>query len=83
MRLSDSEGSMSGGGVSVSMESTGAFCGDAFSALGIWSSEGVVAAAMSSGGGVCISGSKFKDGCSCAFLSGPRDSDMEVMGWVA
>lgn len=67
----------------MSMESTGASWGDVFSVLGMCSSEGIVGAAMSSGGGVCTSGSKFKDGCSCAFLSGPGGSDMEVMGWAA
>lgn len=81
-RPSDSEASASGGGVSVSMESTGASWEDVFSVLGNCSSEGVVAA-MSSGGGVCISGSKSKDGGSCASLSDPGGSDAEVMGCVA
>lgn len=79
MRASDNEGSASGGGVNVSMESTGASWGGVFSVLGICSSEGVVAA-ISSGGGVCISGSKFKEGWSCASLSDPGGSDTEVMG---
>lgn len=80
-RASDSKGSASGGGVSVSMERTGASWGDVFSVLGICSSEGVVAA-ISSGGGVCISGSKFKDGWSCVSLTDPGGSDTGVMGWV-
>ena len=63
----------------MSMESTGASWGDLFSVLGICSSQEVVAA-ISSGGGVCISGSKLEDGWSCALLSDPRVSDMEVMG---
>lgn len=82
-RPSDSVGSASGGGVSVSMESTDASWGDVFSVLGVCSSEGTVAEIQtppSSGGGVCISGSKFKDGWSCAFLSDPEGSDVEVMG---
>lgn len=78
-RPSDSEGSASGGGVSVSMESTGASWVVVFSVLGICISEGVVAV-ISSGGGVCISGSKFKDGWSCALLSDPGGSDVDVMG---
>lgn len=78
-RTSDSEGSASGGGVSVSMESTGASWGDVFSVLGICSSEGVVTA-FSSGGGVCILGSKFKGGWSCESLSDLKGSDTEVMG---
>lgn len=78
-RLSDSEGSASGGGVSVSMESTVESWEAVLSVLGICSSGGVVAA-ISSGGGVCISGSRFKDGWSCVFLSDPGGSDMEVMG---
>lgn len=80
-RASDSKGSASGGGVSVSMESTGTSWGDVFSVLGICSSEGIVAA-MSSGGGVCISGSKLKDGWSCVPLTDPGGSDTGVMGWV-
>lgn len=78
--LSCSEGSASGGGVNVSMESTAASCEDVFSAQGICSSRGVVAV-ISSGGGVCISGSTFRDGRSCALLSTSEGSEMEVMGW--
>lgn len=63
----------------MSMESTGASWGDEFSVLGICNSVGVVAA-ISSGGGVCISGSKSKDGWSCVSLSDPRGSDTGVMG---
>lgn len=81
MKPSDSEGSASGGGVSVSMERTGASWEDVFSVQGICSSEGV--AAISSGGGVCISGIKFKDGWSCASLSNHSGSDSGVMGSVA
>ena len=79
MRPSDSEGSASGGGVRVSMESTDASWADVFSERRCCSLEGVVAV-ISSGGGVCISGSKFKDGWSCAFLSDPDGSDVEVKG---
>lgn len=77
--LSGSEGSASGGGVNVSMERTGASCEGVFSVQGICRSEGVVAQ-ISSGGGVCISGSKFKDGWTCMLLSHSEGSDMEVMG---
>jgi len=74
-----SETSDSGGGVSVSTESTDASWGDVFSVPGICSSEGGVAA-ISSGGGVCISGSKSTDGWSCALLSDSGGSDMAKMG---
>ncbi len=77
--ISDCEESASGGGVSVSMESTGVSWVDVFSLLGMCSSEGVVVG-ISSGGGVCISGSRFKDGWSCASLSDPESSDTEVTG---
>lgn len=79
-RPSAGDGSASGGGVNVSMESTGASWEVVFSVLAICSSEGAAVTAISSGGGVCISGSKLKDGWSSAFLSDSEDSDMEVMG---
>lgn len=63
------------------MESTGASWGDVLSLQGICSSEG--AAVISSGGGVCISGSRFKDGGSCVALSSPSGSGSRVMGSVA
>lgn len=63
------------------MESTGASWGDVFSVQGICSSEGV--AVISSGGGVCISGSRFKDGWSCVALSNPSGSGSGIMGSVA
>lgn len=74
-----SDSSASGGGVSVSMDSAGASWGDVFSVLGICSSEGIVPG-TSSGGGVCISGSKFKDGWSRESLSDPEASDPAVTG---
>lgn len=52
-----------------------------FSVQGICSSEGV--AATSSGGGVCISGSRFKDGSSGPTLSNAGGSDSGLMGRVA
>lgn len=75
------EVSASGGGVSVSMEITGASWEEEFSVQGTFSSDGV--GAGSSGGGVSISGSKFKVGCSCASLPASSSSDTMVMGCVA
>lgn len=63
----------------MSMESTGASWEDVFSVHGICSSTGAVVG-ISSGGGVWISGSKFKDGWSCASLSDPGSSDTGVTG---
>lgn len=70
------EESVSGGGVSVSTVSTGASW--EFSAEGIFSSDW--AGAISSGGGVCISGINFKDGCSRVSLSNANGSDVAVTG---
>lgn len=84
---SDSRGSASasasGGGVSVSTESTCASCGGVFSVLGICSSAGDIAAADSSGGGVCISGSTLKDWGSGTFVSEAGGLDVRGGGWVA
>lgn len=76
---SDSRGSTSGGGVSVSVDSTGVSLGLVCWLLGICSSGGVVAA-ISSGGGVCISGSAVEGGRSLVLLSESRGSGAEVTG---
>lgn len=73
---SDREESVSGGGVSVSTAPTGASW--EFSTDGILSSDWV--GATSSGGGVCISGTNFKDGCWWASLSRARSDVVETGG---
>lgn len=78
-RPPNTEGSTSGGGVSVSIDETDASWAFVFSVDGSGSSEGAVA--TSSGGGVWISGTKLTEGSSSANLSnGDRGSVSGIMG---
>lgn len=82
MRPPNAAGSTSGGGVSVSMDETAASWAFVFSVGASCSSEGAVA--ISSGGGVWISGRRLTDGPSGATLSkGDKGSVSGMMGRVS